>query len=141
VARRKANGSAPAGKAVKLCTTAAMTSRWPPLTMNSHDTETPKKRLTAVSSPPLIGLKNAAKFSPICRPITFAGELDRGEDDSHREAEREAEQHLLQHRGGSGGGVERDRRHRRDRCLGTERDQEGQADAEPHRHAALGDDR
>ena len=47
-----------------------MTSRWPPLTMNSHEIETPKKRLTAVSSPPLIGLKNEAKLRPICRPMT-----------------------------------------------------------------------
>ena len=37
--------------------------------MNSHDTEMPKKRLTAVSSPPLIGLKKAAKLRPICRPM------------------------------------------------------------------------
>ena len=47
-----------------------MTSRWPPLTMKSQEIETPKKRLTAVSSPPLIGLKNEAKLRPICRPIT-----------------------------------------------------------------------
>src|SRR6478752_1709576 len=38
--------------------------------MNSHEIETPKKRLTAVSSPPLIGLKKEAKLRPICRPMT-----------------------------------------------------------------------
>ena len=38
--------------------------------MKSHEIEMPKKRLTAVSSPPLIGLKNEAKFRPICRPIS-----------------------------------------------------------------------
>ena len=37
--------------------------------MNSQLTETPKKRLVAVASPPVIGLKKPAKFRPICRPM------------------------------------------------------------------------
>ena len=101
----------------------------------------PKKRLTAVCSPPLIGLKKAAKFRPICRPITspansIAAKTIRTEKPSETPISTCCSTAVT-----PGGGVERDRRHRRDRRLGAERDQEGQADAQAHRHAALGDDR
>ena len=66
--RKKASGSGPMGKAWKLCTSAAITSRWPLMTMNSHATSVPKSRLVAVAALALMGSKKPAKFRPICRP-------------------------------------------------------------------------
>ena len=58
------------------------------MTMNSQPTMVPKKRLVAVAWLAVSGSKKPAKFRPICRPTSLAGQLDGGKHEAHREAQR-----------------------------------------------------
>ena len=108
------------------------------MTMNSQPTTAPKKRLTAVAWLAVAGSKKPAKFSPICRPIDLAGELDRRKHQAHREAERQADQHLLHHQqrrpageSSATGGIAGS-----EACAASAI-RKASADAHAHRHGAL----
>ncbi len=102
------------------------------MTMNSHATETPKKRLTAVASPPRHRVEEAGE-------VQAHLQADRSRRRTRPRRRRCAPRSRATGRSApaaarsrtAGGRVERDHRHRRQRGLGAERDQERQRRCAP----------
>jgi hypothetical protein len=82
-------------------------------------------------------IEEAREVQAHLQPDHLAAQLDGGEHDAHREAERQPHQHLLGRQQQRGHRIERHRRHGRQRGLRRHRDEERERNAHAHRHHAL----